>query len=73
MKRMREQIDKNVERGLWIAEYMPEILHDAEYEIQNYEAFERRRLKSFMRIIKFMYPEKDVELIRLKEAINFPP
>jgi len=72
MKRIREGIDHKFENLLWLAEHMPEILLDAEWEIQEFGVMKRRRLKALMIAIKMLYPERDVELIKLREDISFP-
>ena len=56
----------------WLAKYMPEILHDQEYEIMNHGHLQRRRLKALMMTIKSLYPDKDVELVRLRNDIGYP-
>lgn len=72
MKRVRERIDGGFENLEWVAENMPEILLDAEYEIQNFGVLKRRRLKSLMRTIGLLMPEVDVELVKLKKEIKWP-
>lgn len=71
-KRIRDRIDHGLEHLKWVAENYPEILEDAEYEIQTYGVIKRRRLKDLMIIIKLLYPSGDVELIKLRNEISWP-
>jgi len=71
MKRIRERIDHQLDNLLWLCENMPEILMDMDYEIQNYGILKRRRLKNLMLAVKMLYPEADVELVKLKREIGW--
>ena len=52
---------------------MPEILEDSEYEIEEFGKLKRRRLKTLMLITQLIYPEGDVELVKLRNKTNWPP
>ena len=73
MNRMRERIDREMENLLWLANNCPDILVDAEWEIEELGAIKNRRLKLFLQVIKAMYPEVDPQLIRLQREVGLPP
>ena len=60
-----------MENGKWVAEYMPEIIHDAEYEIQEHGMLKRKNLKDLMLMVKFLMPEADVELVKMKRELGW--
>jgi len=55
---------------MWLAEEMPEILDDAEWEIQNFGIQKRRRLKALHVVLTLLCPEADVELVKIRETIS---
>ena len=69
-KRIREDIDAELERLKWIAVNYPEILTDEEWEIQNHGTLKHRRLIKFMEIVKAIMPETDPVLVKLRKDIN---
>ena len=73
MNRIRERIDGEMENLLWIANNCPEILTDAEWEIEELGSIKNRRLKMFLQVVKAMYPEVDPQLIRLQREAGLPP
>lgn len=73
MKRIRKTIDERLDNLRWIALNMPEILEDAEYEIEEFGKLKRRRLKSLMLISQLIYPDGDIELVKLRDKANWPP
>jgi len=72
MKRIRDRIDHGFENLQWVAENAPDILSDAEYEIQEFGVIKHRRLKRLMVIIKILYPEVDVELVKMRRELGWP-
>jgi hypothetical protein len=73
MARIRERMDGEMENLLWLANNCPDILTDAEWEIEELGAIKNRRLKLFLQVIKAMYPEVDPQLIRLQREVGLQP
>ena len=73
IKRIRKTIDQRLDNLRWIALNMPEILEDSEYEIEEFGKLKRRRLKTLMLITQLIYPEGDIELVKLRNKTNWPP
>ena len=65
--RIRSTIDHRIENGLWVANNMPEILRDEEWEIQTLGSITHRRMKMLLQIISGMYPETSPQLILKRE------
>lgn len=73
MNRIRERMDREMENLLWLANNCPDILTDAEWEIEELGSIKNRRLKLFLQVIKAMYPEVDPQLIRLQREVGLHP
>lgn len=72
MTRIRKRLNHQFENLRWLAENMPELLRDEEFEIQEFGVIKHRRLKDLMLIIKILYPKHDPALIKLQSDIQWP-
>jgi hypothetical protein len=73
MARIRERVDSEMENLLWCANNAPEILLDAEWELEELGSIRNRRLKILLQVIKAMYPEVDPQLIRMQREAGLMP
>jgi len=67
MGRIRDRVDHMMDNMVWLANNMPDLMKDEEWEIQEYGSIKHRRLKLLMQTIKAMYPESIPELARVRE------
>jgi len=72
-KRIRERIEHMLDNGVWLANNMPEILRDEEWEIQELGAIRRKRLKMLLVMIHAMYPDLVPRLMRIEEDVDLNP
>ena len=66
-KRLRDNIDAQLDRLEWIAEYFPSVLTDEEHEIQEYGHLRHRRLRKLMSILDKITPDADPILSKARK------
>ena len=73
MGRIRKRIEHQFENLLWLANNMPEILRDEEWEINELDSIKHRRVKMLFQVIKGMYPDLEPQLTHVRREVDIKP